>query len=569
MRGIVKTLSRLTAVGAVVAPAAAIALSLGIAPVAWAGPPKMDKAGISGTGSTEAASAGTNGDDVAYAVPRGQPLDGAEVALPASLEPSAAAQYRRIFALQARGDLSAANALIARLDDHTLMGPVLAARYLGPYTHSTAAELQDWLRQYGDEPAAPAIYHLLLQRLPRGATPPPAPKVSLLSDPTNDGEGTLAAPSVPESPAWRQRFALGLTDWQEGKIKAAAAVFEAAARAPAISADERATGAFWAARAALRQQDPDRYLDWLHSAASERGTFYGILAERLLGESFGTDGDALGVTGDGAPIGDLGGSLSPRSALTEADITAIDELPNGHLAFALLQVGQTQSADDALRSLGPELAGNPGLARAALAVATHAGLFDVAVAIAAQDGAAGNAIAGTTLPLPPLRPDGGFSVDPALVYALARTESGFNPHAMSPVGARGMMQLMPVTARFIARQTGLRDALGDASANLALGQSYLHYLSAQHGIDGNLLAVLASYNAGPGAAAAWYDDLRHNSDPLLFIETIPTDQTRRFVRQVLADSWIYDGELDIEPRSLDAIAEGDFPALQDYAVASN
>ena len=101
----------------------------------------------------------------------------------------------------------------------------------------------------------------------------------------------------------------------------------------------------------------------------------------------------------------------------------------------------------------------------------------------------------------------------------------------------------------------------DPSDNLALGQAYIRYLGEQPGIDDNLLAVLASYNAGPGAAAAWYQNLTANSDPLMFIESIPTDQTRRFVKQVLADSWLYAAQIGLKPTSLNALAEGNFPRL--------
>jgi soluble lytic murein transglycosylase-like protein len=123
------------------------------------------------------------------------------------------------------------------------------------------------------------------------------------------------------------------------------------------------------------------------------------------------------------------------------------------------------------------------------------------------------------------------------------------------------MQLMPVTAGFIRRVTGVSGNLNDPDQNLALGQAYVNYLAGQPGIDGNLLAVLASYNAGPNAAAAWYGALSQDSDPLVFIESIPNNQTRHFVHQVLADSWLYAQEIGLTPRSLDALAEGKFPQV--------
>jgi soluble lytic murein transglycosylase-like protein len=206
-----------------------------------------------------------------------------------------------------------------------------------------------------------------------------------------------------------------------------------------------------------------------------------------------------------------------------------------------------------------------------MAVAARAGLVDVTIALAGQVPSQDNEIAGARLPLPALHPTGGFTIDPALVYALARTESGFNAHAISHAGARGLMQLMPVTANYIGRNAGISGSVSDPSSNLALGQAYIRYLGNQSGISDNLLAILASYNAGPGNAAAWFSADQSNTDPLISLEMIPNDETRRFVHQVLADSWIYAEEIGLKPASLDALAEGNTPMLRagNYATASN
>jgi len=204
-----------------------------------------------------------------------------------------------------------------------------------------------------------------------------------------------------------------------------------------------------------------------------------------------------------------------------------------------------------------------------MAVAARAGLVDVTISVASELPSPVDEIAGARLPLPALHPTGGFTIDPSLVYALARTESGFDVDAVSRCGARGLMQLMPVTASYVSRNEGLSGSLSDPSANLALGQGYIRYLGEQPGINNNLLAILASYNAGPGAAAAWYSGLQDGSDPLVFIETIPNDETRRFVRQVMADSWLYAEEIGLKPASLDTLAQGSFPQLgANYDTAS-
>jgi soluble lytic murein transglycosylase-like protein len=460
--------------------------------------------------------------------------------------------YQRIIALQAAGDYAGADDLINRLDDTTLVGPILADRYLNPSYHATTAQLLDWYGQYNNQPEAVDIYNLLHRKLPRSADAPLAPSVALLPE-TTITAGSAARPvSAPDSFAWHRLFMLGLADWQRGNYADAGSIFARCAQMDQITPDDAAGGAFWAARAALRQEQPEAYLNWLHQAAAAPDTFYGMLAGRLLGQGFGPTGIS--------------------ATLTEADITAVDAMPDGHLAFALLQIGDNAQAATALRALWPDMQSNADLANAVMAVAARAGLADVTIAIASSMPSPVDEIAGARLPLPALHPTGGFTVDPALVYALARTESGFDTHALSPAGARGLMQLMPVTARYIGRTNGINASVNDPSQNLALGQAYLHYLGEQAGVNNSLLPIIAGYNAGPNAVSAWFGNSdAPGTDPLIFIETIPNNETRRFVRQVLADSWLYAEEIGLKPQSLDDLAAGNYPVLtfNSYADAAD
>ena len=128
------------------------------------------------------------------------------------------------------------------------------------------------------------------------------------------------------------------------------------------------------------------------------------------------------------------------------------------------------------------------------------------------------------------------TVDPLLVAAVAREESSFHPKARSPVGARGLMQLMPDTARPMARQRGLEfrggDVLDDPAANLDMGASYLAGLVRQFGEP--RLAV-AAYNAGPGRVRQWLAAGR-SDDMEAWVEMVPFDETRGFVKRVML-SW--------------------------------
>jgi soluble lytic murein transglycosylase-like protein len=169
--------------------------------------------------------------------------------------------------------------------------------------------------------------------------------------------------------------------------------------------------------------------------------------------------------------------------------------------------------------------------------------------------------------LPQLRPAGGFRVDRALVYALTRVESNFDSDAISAAGARGLMQLMPVTANYVGNDPSLDEAsLHDPALNLELGQRYVLLLAQQDAVGGNLLRLLASYNAGLGGYLHWAAAMHDDGDPLLFIEAIPNDETRRFVERALTYTWIYAARLHVPAPSLDDMAEGKFPRFTPVAV---
>ena len=261
--------------------------------------------------------------------------------------------------------------------------------------------------------------------------------------------------------------------------------------------------------------------------------------------------------------------IVPSNALvSQADVDAVAATDAGLRAFALLQVGQPARAADELRALWPAVQDNPALRRALLLVAAGAGLTDCAAQFAAWsealDPGAGEEL---QFALPALHPAGGFRVDPALVYALTRVESNFEADAVSSAGARGLMQLMPVTAQYVGGDASLLDtSLHDPAVNLELGQRYVIMLAAQNSIAGNLLRLLASYNAGPGGFLSWAATMRDDDDPLLFIEAIPNDETRRFVERALTYTWLYAARLHVPAPSLDDMAAGKFPRFTPLPV---
>ncbi|NDJ20634.1 transglycosylase SLT domain-containing protein [Nostoc sp. B(2019)] len=130
-------------------------------------------------------------------------------------------------------------------------------------------------------------------------------------------------------------------------------------------------------------------------------------------------------------------------------------------------------------------------------------------------------------------------LNPLLVTALMRQESRFQPKIKSIAGATGLMQVMPDTAKWIAPQIKLDSKtidLEDPNDNVMLGTWYLDHTHQQY--NNNSLLAIASYNAGPGNVSKWLQNLT-KEDPDEFVEDIPFDETRNYVRQVFGNYWNY------------------------------
>ena len=136
-------------------------------------------------------------------------------------------------------------------------------------------------------------------------------------------------------------------------------------------------------------------------------------------------------------------------------------------------------------------------------------------------------------------------LDAALVYGLVRQESRFVSDIVSAAGAVGLMQLMPQTARWVARQTN-RAALtalrlDEAELNIELGAQYLRYVLDK--LDGLPVLGAAAYNAGPGRARAWRAPVP--LEGAIYVETIPFNETRDYAKKVLANAMFYQAQLGL------------------------
>ena len=540
---------------------------------------------------------------------------------PTALTDADVDRYRRLFELQEDGHWKQADRIIARLEDRLLLGHVLAQRYLHPTKYrSRYKELKAWMAKYADHPDARRIYKLALRRKPakwRSPRPPdriPAPtgvskaraepadpaargrshavrhrvaalkrqmrwhlrkgwtkavkktlrteEVQRLFTATETDEyktrlgfgyfvagrdewalkwaGEAAARSgarVPEAP-----WTAGLAAWRLGRYAVAADHFEAVARVEDTSQWLTSAGAFWAARAHLVGGRPRRVNALLRDAAAYPRTFYGLLARRMLG---------------------LSTAFKWRPPpLEEAAMRALEAAPAGLRAVALLQVDENERAERELKTLA--LGAGTELGRGILALAALGGMPALAVRLDERLYPSGGGFDGAAYPLPVWTPRNGFRVDRALIYAVIRQESRFNPRARSYAGARGLMQLMPGTASFVARSRKYRrgqgpKALYEPGLNLELGQKYMELLLAESDINGDLFMLTTAWNGGPGNLRKWRRTVDHLGDSLFFIESLPSRETRIFIERVLTNLWIYRDRLGQPSPSLDALAAGRWP----------
>lgn len=538
--------------------------------------------------------------------------------VPKVLRAADAARYGRIFLAQEKADWEFADREIALLQDRRVLGHVLAQRLLHPKWRSSFPELTAWLARYADHPDAEAIHRLAVARTPKGQKPPkplgaakqaaapaiefePAYRSALsrsdavlrrvvrlrgqLADRLRAGDPEDAAhllarhgvqAGLDEVEFDRERAAIaaafyadgadkrafqlasaaaersrrhvttadwiaGLAAWRLRDLPAAQRHFEALARSETASAWTVSAGGYWAARAYLRGRKPARVNDMLALSARHPLTFYGMLANRQLGRE-----------------ASIGWDAPPLSAGEMQELLA---LPAVVRAVALTQAGAFSRAD--LELGWAYRVADERLAAALLGLANRLEAPSMQLKLAGVRSDDGRRFDVAMFPIPPWAPEGGFSVDRALIYAFMRQESGFRAGAKSRAGAHGLMQIMPKTASFIEGDASY-EATGKARLlaprhNMALGQKYLAHLLDDESVRGNLFMLAAAYNAGPGTLKRWLKTVKYDDDPLLFIESIPSRETRIFVERVVANFWIYRERLSQDSPSLDAVAAGLWP----------
>jgi soluble lytic murein transglycosylase len=297
----------------------------------------------------------------------------------------------------------------------------------------------------------------------------------------------------------------------------------------------RARSLYWQGRAATAQGAGGRAAERYRAAAELPLAFYGQLAALTLGE----DGAALSARIARAP--------APQPSAAQAQEFAARE--PARVALALAEIGESRRARPFLLRL-EDLAAEPAEKILAARLAQRIGRPDHAVWVVRRAGASGLMALAEGWPTPyPAPPDG---PEPALIHAVTRQESNFDPEAVSPANARGLMQLLPATAASVAKRLGLRHQVGmltsDTAHNMRLGAAYLDQLLARFG--GTLPYAIAGYNAGPNRVEEWlgtYGDPRSGGVAMLdWMEQIPFAETRNYVQRVIENMAIYRA---LDPRS--------------------
>ncbi|HYW14744.1 MAG TPA: lytic transglycosylase domain-containing protein [Allosphingosinicella sp.] len=308
-----------------------------------------------------------------------------------------------------------------------------------------------------------------------------------------------------------------------GRHADAARMFDRYGRA-AKSSQTRTKGFYWAARSASSAGQQAQSNSWLEQAAASSDQFYGQLALERLGRRITPP--------------------SPSSTIpSQAQRSAFEARPLVRATRALGDMGRWSDQSLFVRAIAEQAETESDRVLAAQFGRTI-GRQDLGVWVAREARNKGQSFydpAG----FPEVTLPGAYSTHWGLAHGITRQESSFDRAAVSHAGARGLMQLMPGTAREQAGKLGMPYDFGrltsDPAYNVMLGASYFERLLNQWG--GHAPMAVASYNAGAGNVNKWVranGDPRGGTDIVAWIEAIPYSETRNYVQRVLENAVVYD-----------------------------
>jgi len=479
--------------------------------------------------------------------------------------------YRDAFTAIEAGNWRGANQALSRVDDEVLEGVVRGRVLMSRSYRGSWAEYTSWLNRYGEYGMARSVYERAMdsrsRRARRAGTRAPSPDAGGSrtlpgTPPAVDGDSAAARAAIQRI---MERIAVGddagarsLADaqlngprdgqahWLLGLIAYRAHNYAEALRHFEQSAQWQHHGGwasagahYWAARSRLAAGETEGVVFHLEQAARRPWTFYGQLAEAQLGRET---------------------SLSFTTPELDNDRLArfIERYPGARRAAALAQLGRLSEVESELRRLHADLTAEDDQDFLALSIALQA---PAAQLRAAEYG--GPQVAAGFCPTTSFEPDDGFDLDRALIYAVVRQESYFNPKAVSVSNARGLMQLLPSTARDMDRSTNYRRnpaALFEPGLNMRLGQDYIEWLMREFHNDGDLGRVFAAYNGGPGWLSRWLATQPADIDPLMMLETMPRAESRDYAERALSHMTLCRKRYGQPTPEMDRLASGG-PAL--------
>ena len=530
--------------------------------------------------------------------------------------------YRQAFFFQEQCKWKSANSHILKIQNKLLLGHIYAQKFLHPNCYkSKYLELYYWLKKYNDHPQAKRIYKLAIRRMPQGYKSPTKPSTPLgieaetinikkqasykstlklsnnqksekrkliigIKSRVNKGWPTGAlqllnqrdvkllldqveidqqkeliakgyflanknelaiqyasealqnsAKYVPYA-AWTA----GLSSWRLEKYEDAAKYFSLFSISLKDDAWHQTSGSFWTARSYAKLGKYEDINFWLKRASNNPNSFYGMLALEILGVEEKID-------------------WVEQKNLNKNNSTLL-KLPAGKRLQALIQVGFAEELEKEIVHLNSIL--NKEIAQESISIAENFDLAYTQLKIVNRLEQFGMDVP-THLYYPTTvwKPRDGFKLEKELLHAFMHQESMFNTKAKSKDGALGLMQVLPSSAKFITKSKDVKrnnsNILKNPEINLEVGQEYLTYLLDLEVVSRNIIFLAAAYNGGPGNLQKWKKETNYLNDPLFFMESIPSRETRWFIEKILTKYWIYQNKNKKEMRSLKMLANGNDP----------
>ena len=526
-------------------------------------------------------------------------------------------KYKKIFSLQKLGKWEEAEDIIEQLDNKILLGHVKYQKLMHPTKYrSKYKELKDWLILYSDHPMSDKIWKLADRRKPKNTKSLKKPeKLNRLAGSGRDFKSItpLENFNIPKkynaiyknikslvkrgrpTQALRDLNKITLPNYIEddlksiisagyyavGKDKVSMKIAINAASRSGIDNPKlywraglasyrlnkkevalkhfirltkikkniwlKSAGAYWAAKIYLEFNNELEAKNNFTIAAQQVNSFYGQLAIEYLGYKENIIWEVK----------------KPGSFFK------LDILNNEHVkrALALSTIGRYGEADQEIRFVYGIL-GNDNIYEL-LELTNYLNLPAVQLRLGDKLFQKGDLSYLALYPSPQWINNQDKKIDEVLLWSLMRKESSFYLKAKSPRSARGLLQLMPSTARTVMRDRSIRGSnlwkLYDLEYNILIGQKLLVRLMDQENISDSLVPLLMSWNAGPTRYKKWNEQIKIYSDPLLYIESIPSYETRWFVKKVLKNMWIYRDKLQQPKLSRKDLANNLWPKYKNLS----